>query len=84
LLVLASYLFAPVKLDASRCAGEQWKGRRKLIAPEFRPTNLETSCKILNSNIENLLNRLAAFVGGPEFDVHHFMNLHALDNVCGK
>jgi len=83
-LVLASYLCGPVKVCAFHCAGEQWKGRRKLIAPEFRPTNLETSCKILNGNIENLLKRLTAFVGGPEFDVHQFMNLHALDNVWGK
>lgn len=55
-----------------------------MIAPEFRPSNLESSVKILESNIDNLLKRLATFVGGPEFDVHHFMNLHALDNVWGE
>jgi hypothetical protein len=31
-----------------------------------------------------LLNKLATFAGGPEFDVHPFMNLHAMDNVCGE
>jgi hypothetical protein len=55
-----------------------------LIAPEFRPSTLESSVKILNSNSVNLLNRLANFVGGPEIDVHPFMNLHAVDNVCGE
>ena len=77
-------MFWPVKLGASRCAGEKWKGRRKVISPEFRPSNLESSCKILNCNIETLLNRLATFAGGPEFDVHRLLNLHALENVCGK
>jgi cytochrome P450 len=67
-----------------RCAGEKWRVRRKLIAPEFRPSTLESSVQILNSNLDNLLNRLATFVGGPEFDVHPFMNLHAFDNVYGE
>ncbi|PNF34013.1 Cytochrome P450 4C1 [Cryptotermes secundus] len=62
--------------------GQKWKIRRKLIAPEFRPSTLESSVQTLNSSTENLLNRLATFTGGPEFDVHPFMNLHAMDNVC--
>jgi hypothetical protein len=55
-----------------------------MIAPEFRPSSLESSVRVLNSNTENLLNRLATFAGGPEFDVHPFMNLHAIDNICGE
>ncbi|GFG36201.1 hypothetical protein Cfor_03141 [Coptotermes formosanus] len=77
----SAYMFGIVNLGACPCAGEKWKSRRKLIAPEFRPSNLESSVKILSSNTDNLLDRLATFVDGPEFDVHYFMNLHSLDNV---
>lgn len=77
-------MFGIVNLGACPCAGEKWKSRRKLIAPEFRPSNLESSVKILSSNTDNLLDRLATFVDGPEFDVHYFMNLHSLDNVWGE
>jgi hypothetical protein len=34
--------------------------------------------------METLLNKLATFAGGPEFDVHPFMNLLAIDNICGE
>ncbi|XP_033607277.1 cytochrome P450 4C1 isoform X2 [Cryptotermes secundus] len=62
--------------------GENWRIRRKLIAPEFRPSTLESSVQILNSNSERLLNRLSTFLGGPEFDVYPYMNLHSIENVC--
>ncbi|XP_033607274.1 cytochrome P450 4C1-like [Cryptotermes secundus] len=62
--------------------GKKWRIRRKLIAPEFRPSTLESSVQILNSNLDKLINRLSTFVGGPEFDVHPFMILHSFDNVC--
>lgn len=62
--------------------GKKWRFRRKLISPEFRPSTLESSVQILNSNLDKLLNKLSTFVGGPEFDVHPFMVLHSFDNVC--
>jgi hypothetical protein len=34
--------------------------------------------------MDKFLNRLSIFVGGPEFDVHPFMNFLSFDNLYGE
>lgn len=66
--------------------GRKWHSRRKVITQAFHFGILQGFVKIFDANSEIFVEKLSAFEAAlPEsFDAFPFIQLCALDNICGK
>ncbi|GLH16708.1 Cytochrome P450 4C1, partial [Gryllus bimaculatus] len=62
--------------------GDKWRSDRKLINPAFSYKILEEFLTVFNSQASVLTQKLKKEVGGPEFDIHKYLLLCALDISC--
>ena len=69
----------------STISGPKWKSHRKIITPTFHFKILEEFIDVFNSNGQTLCDKLNRERSGKgPFDVYQYINLYALDNICGK
>lgn len=64
--------------------GHKWRTHRKIITPTFHFKILQEFLEVFNRNGEILCEKLAANVGKGPFNIYNYVNLAALDNICGE
>ncbi|ETN65474.1 cytochrome P450 [Anopheles darlingi] len=63
-------------------SGQQWSNRRKLINPAFHYKMLEDFLDVMVAQSDVLVTKLAAHVGGDDFDVYLPLRYCAMDIIC--
>lgn len=64
--------------------GEKYRKNRKLITPAFHFQILHKFFKVFNANADILCEKLSNHDGKEAFNIYPYINLYALDNICGK
>jgi cytochrome P450 len=64
--------------------GEKWRAHRKLFTPTFHFKILEQFVEVINSNERIMIQKVGKHLNGPGFDICPYVNLCALDIICGE
>lgn len=63
--------------------GEIWRKHRKILTPAFHMKVLEQFSDSFHKYGQLLIEKLKETEGEP-IDIHKFVNLYAMDTICGK
>ena len=65
-------------------SGDEWRKMRKILTPAFHFKILEEQVGVCHPATTILISRLKCETGSKEVDIYPYINLCALDIICGK
>ncbi|KAJ8888508.1 hypothetical protein PR048_007999 [Dryococelus australis] len=88
-VIRASKIVSNVTITTSVCPRydllanwPKWKHHRRIITPTFHFKILEDFLDVFNCNCQKMIEKLKEKTNGPEFDIHPYISLCALDIIA--